>query len=382
MLVAVLALMLAIGAAWWIRGLGGGGVSEQRHTVQTSQALTTAKEALLAYAQTQSNTPGALPCPVTEAGTAVADCSISSKAFPLGNTTVKIIGRVPWKTLGIDAPKNGGNDCLWMLLYMPMRTPVSTINRSEFPVSASAPTDKTQSLWLEGNAYPALLISPLPATAGQVRTWTTGSTCSSGSIASYLDASTGDKTVNTVSQTFDVRPISMNELLRPTLKRVLEPLSLSCARSLTANYPTSTSISSIRNADLSKSSLVDAFDLALGGCDQIEKCSQVLASFKLDLQHYDPQLEQGLSLDDKEMIKGWCTLYRDKNDAALTAGSCPVQTHSADSSLNTPPFWLCHNGWYDLIQYNKDDQTLSISLNTTPPYKCTTQLSSGEIQCK
>lgn len=382
-LTAVLLLALTIGTLLLVRGVNSNFRSEQHNEVQTNQALSAAKDALIAYAQAEDNTPGALPCPATPTGAVVSDCSTSNKAFPSTGSPIKIIGRIPWKTLGIDTPKDGNGDCIWMLLYTPMRNNVATTNRSSFPINSSTFSDRnaTQGIWFNGQAYPAVLVSPPQAKPDQTRTWVTDNACSTGELSAYFDAPTSEQST-AVEQLSGVLPISVNDLLRPTLKRVLEPLSLSCARTLIASHPTSGSIADIRDSDLEKSSLVDMFDLAIGGCDQIDKCAKILSDYGFNLYAYDPKNENGLSEEDKDIIRGWCSLYRDKSGKTLTAGTCPAQTKSADRSLTTPPFWLCHNKWLEHIYYDKDKNTLSASLNSAPPFACSAHLLTGVIECK
>lgn len=381
-LFAVLTVILALASVWLVSHLPTLGNSDLRDTATTHQALEQAKDALLAFAMAEDNSPGALPCPVDQSGNLSSDCSSSNKALP--NATLKIAGRLPWKSLGIAAPQNATGDCLWLLLYAPMRNTVTTPNRPDFPINPDTLTDagSTQGLSYAGRAYPAVLISPLAAGQNQRRTRSAGDVCAGGTPADFLDPVTADKTSREVAQSEGVRPISMNELLRPALRRVLEPLSQTCARTLIAAYPASATLAEIRKADLDKSDLVDAIDLAIGGCDQLDTCQQKLMSYGLALDHYGSTAEHALTSEERSEILGWCSLYRDKNDAVLAAGACPIQTHSPDKGTATPPFWLCHNGWYDRVRYDHGTQTLSVSLKGSTPYTCTAQLSSGAIRCQ
>lgn len=78
---------------------------------RTAQALAEAKAALIGYALkvdlTTSARPGDLPCPdIDNNGTADGACSAASANFP-------IIGRLPWKTLGIEELRDGNGETLW-----------------------------------------------------------------------------------------------------------------------------------------------------------------------------------------------------------------------------------------------------------------------------
>jgi hypothetical protein len=86
---------------------------------KTYAALAQAKAALIAYAVTYKDThdkpgssytvPGYLPCPdlgspLFDEGTAAGSC---------GASLVSAIGRLPWRTLGLDALEDGSGECLW-----------------------------------------------------------------------------------------------------------------------------------------------------------------------------------------------------------------------------------------------------------------------------
>jgi len=77
---------------------------------QTAKVLAQAKEALLGFALTYAEThqgqmQGYLPCPDND-GDGSADTPCSSK----GNS---VIGRFPWKTLGLPPLRDGSGECLW-----------------------------------------------------------------------------------------------------------------------------------------------------------------------------------------------------------------------------------------------------------------------------
>ena len=78
----------------------------------TSIALAQAKEALIGYAITYGDTysgevHGYLPCPDTSGS------AEGSAAPPCGSKNVSRIGRLPWKTLGLPALRDGDGECLW-----------------------------------------------------------------------------------------------------------------------------------------------------------------------------------------------------------------------------------------------------------------------------
>ena len=86
--------------------------------LKTYAALAQAKAALIAYAVTYKDThdnpgsniyyvPGYLPCPDQGTGTEGA------AAGSCGASLVSAVGKLPWKTLGLDAIRDGSGQCLW-----------------------------------------------------------------------------------------------------------------------------------------------------------------------------------------------------------------------------------------------------------------------------
>lgn len=78
---------------------------------KTAEALAQAKAALIGYALkvdlSSSARPGDLPCPdIDNNGTADGACSAASASNPL-------LGRLPWKTLGIEELRDGNGETLW-----------------------------------------------------------------------------------------------------------------------------------------------------------------------------------------------------------------------------------------------------------------------------
>jgi hypothetical protein len=100
-------LLLALfGAAvvWAVYATRLVGSFDQRAKIQTETALRIARDALIQYAA-QSNTPGALPCPDTTNNGIAGDKN--------GVCSAGAVGRLPWRTLGIDPPRDGSGECIW-----------------------------------------------------------------------------------------------------------------------------------------------------------------------------------------------------------------------------------------------------------------------------
>jgi len=86
----------------------------------TRDALARAKEALIAYASARMDdglgnvpdTPGHLPCPAI-APPAPPNFPEGSSAGTCGDANDTVVGRLPWRTMGIPPPRDGTGECLW-----------------------------------------------------------------------------------------------------------------------------------------------------------------------------------------------------------------------------------------------------------------------------
>jgi hypothetical protein len=85
---------------------------------RTGQALRAAKEVLIGYviqsaANSSNATPGQLPCPeaLSSIGTPTEGLAAASCA-----SVTAVVGRLPWKTLGIDDPRDGDGYELWYVV--------------------------------------------------------------------------------------------------------------------------------------------------------------------------------------------------------------------------------------------------------------------------
>lgn len=81
---------------------------------KTAAALAEAKAALLGYVLTKSagNTFGYLPNPDLELGIIHEGSEVGST----GSTDISLIGKLPWKTLGISPLRDGASECLWYVI--------------------------------------------------------------------------------------------------------------------------------------------------------------------------------------------------------------------------------------------------------------------------
>jgi hypothetical protein len=113
----LLITVLVLGIAWYTVGaLGKAAPTRAERDVRTAAALQAAKEALLGYvalraAEPTEENPGRLPCPENpgQPGTAQEGIAAPFPGFP--NCTQ--VGRLPWKTLGIDQLRDAEGEPLW-----------------------------------------------------------------------------------------------------------------------------------------------------------------------------------------------------------------------------------------------------------------------------
>lgn len=89
-----------------------------RRMTDTRASLAEAREALLDYAvlnpDLNAGRSFSLPCPDIDASGGLPEGVAHTSNC--GATGASILGRLPWRTLGIAAPKDGGSECLWYVV--------------------------------------------------------------------------------------------------------------------------------------------------------------------------------------------------------------------------------------------------------------------------
>ena len=114
----LLVTVLVLGIAWYTVGaLGKASPSTADKEIRTGVALQAAKRALLDYvgqqaALTSSTIPGRLPCPEPLAPAAGSE----GIAAGCSDNTATFVGRLPWRTLGVDPIRDGYGEPLWYIL--------------------------------------------------------------------------------------------------------------------------------------------------------------------------------------------------------------------------------------------------------------------------
>jgi hypothetical protein len=152
----VIAALLILGISWFaVAALSRSSVASYEREVITARSLQMAKDALLSYvahyaARTNHNFPGRMPCP--ESLSAIGTANEGEATGACSNTLVEV-GRLPWKTIGMEPLTDGDNERLWYVLspnFHPVTSPpVTALN---FDTPAALPFD--------GANVVALIIAP------------------------------------------------------------------------------------------------------------------------------------------------------------------------------------------------------------------------------
>jgi hypothetical protein len=125
---------------------------------QNGKVLNQAKQALIGWAARQAattgeNNPGRLPCP--EAG---AFFGTANEGTAAGNCTLPAIGRLPWRTLGLDKLVDAANEPLWYVV-----SPGWALSNSTMPaLTTYINSNSVGQLTVDGlaNNAVALIIAP------------------------------------------------------------------------------------------------------------------------------------------------------------------------------------------------------------------------------
>jgi len=154
----VMLAILILGAAWWaVTALSTPVDRTASERVHNARILQEAKSALIGYvahtaAMTGEDDPGRLPCP--EAFGAIGGVN-EGKAN--GNCTLPAVGRLPWRTLGLDKWRDASGEPLWYVVSPAWALSNSTVP----PLTTYINSNSTGQLTLDGTAdVVALIIAP------------------------------------------------------------------------------------------------------------------------------------------------------------------------------------------------------------------------------
>lgn len=191
-LLILLALIAIATGAFLVNTFGASAQQEDRDR-RTEAALAQAKEALIYYAASYADTdpgnvPGYLPCPDdgsnSEGTQATATCAARD---------VSALGRLPWKTLGLPALRDGSQECLW---YAVSGNYKSNVNKTYLMnwdtnglITVRGPGGDVVALGNTPSGAVGVIFAPGLAIAGQTRADAAPSICGGNSTAAnYLDS--------------------------------------------------------------------------------------------------------------------------------------------------------------------------------------------------
>lgn len=181
-----------------------------------TRVLGEARMALVGYALKSTVRPGELPCP--DADDPAANTSGESNEGMTGTGCSAYIGRLPWKTLGLDDPRDDSGESLWYALDVAFnKNSTSVIN-----------SDTSASLVLNGDTsrhYAAIIFAPGPALQGQARPPGSAQT----NVTRYLEGDNANGDINFVSTAagnFNDQVLALDDadLLHAVEHRVLNEL--------------------------------------------------------------------------------------------------------------------------------------------------------------
>jgi type II secretory pathway pseudopilin PulG len=202
-------LVVIVGAAAILVTKLSGNSGRSISAATTQVAMATARNALLDYATSYPDlVPGEsiqLPCPDIDAGGATLDGE--AHRLNCGAPGETVIGRFPWKSLGIPAQRDGAGECLWYVVSGEYKSAATAKSEMINPDSnGQLQLFQSESGSLIEGATPstravAMIFAPQKALSGQIRQSVTqpGQQCSDDfSAASFLDSDAGTGISNAV----------------------------------------------------------------------------------------------------------------------------------------------------------------------------------------
>lgn len=84
-----------------------------RRTKETVDVLAKAKDALIGYAASSATLPGQLPCPDMNNDGVAEPLDVNGNCLTVSGIPQPVIGRLPWKTLGIEDIRDSAGERLW-----------------------------------------------------------------------------------------------------------------------------------------------------------------------------------------------------------------------------------------------------------------------------
>jgi hypothetical protein len=186
---------------------------------RNGQVLGTAKQALIGYVAQQAtyaaeNNPGRLPCPESP-----GDYGTANEGRAAGNCTLPAVGRLPWRTLGIDKLVDAAGEPLWYVVS----TGWALSNGTAPPLTTFINSNTAGQLNIDGAANDAiaLIIAPGPAfnaaAAGPCAAWNqVRPTAGAPDVRNYLECENADSDAGGVFVTAGPRGSFNDQVLRVT----------------------------------------------------------------------------------------------------------------------------------------------------------------------
>ena len=192
---AMLAMIATIGMAATIAIAGLSATIGRNQTTQTTAAaLAQAKQALISRAASDANHPGSLPCP--DAVTNIAGNNVPNDGVAdllAGPACPSMIGRLPWRTLGLPDLRDADGERLWYFVAPAYQDSSAKIINpgtagqitgydcaNQEAASRTWPCDNPRAI---GTAWVAVVFSPGKAFGAQVR-----DAAHAGDYAQYLES--------------------------------------------------------------------------------------------------------------------------------------------------------------------------------------------------
>jgi len=233
-LLLLLVFLVLAGAAVLMQGIESAASNQSAEAVRTARVLAQARAALLAYAVTDANRPGSLPCP---------DANRDGVSVPFddyaGNSCVSLRGWFPWRTLDTEDFRDGSGARLWYAVSDAYNAISST------PINPDTPGG----LGVDGGAagdVVAVVLAPGEALAGQSRPSDADVPDAASHAGQYLEGANADPVDLTAYETagagnFNDRLVyvTRDELMHAIQKRVVGEVAaaLLAYRQQNGSYP-------------------------------------------------------------------------------------------------------------------------------------------------
>ncbi|MGA7593827.1 MAG: hypothetical protein WCA64_01415 [Gallionella sp.] len=223
----VMVVILVVGAAAILVGILSSSSLQIERDKTTAEALANARNALIAYAVSDGNRPGELPCPDVN-----DDGMLTMNVDYIGSSCTSTIGRLPWKTLGLPELRDGNGEHLWYAVsHAFWANGSSAINsdiQGNLTVSGTSPA----------SSIIAIVFAPGAALSGQSRSasqtascTTTGTTVANSLCATnYLEGSNALSTSNTNFQTAVASSTFNDQMIYITHDMLFQPVETRIAR--------------------------------------------------------------------------------------------------------------------------------------------------------